>query len=93
MEAAMATLTIEIPDELSQQLSLIRDQIPELLALSLHQPAIPAALYRNLVAFLAQGLTAAEMMAFRPTAEMQARLSQLLDRHAAGTLTPAERSE
>jgi hypothetical protein len=89
----MATLTIEIPDELSIRLSPIRDRIPELLALSLQQPAIPAAIYRNLVAFLAQGPTAAEMVAFRPTPEMQARLSYLLARQTDGILTLAERSE
>ncbi len=31
----MATITIDIPDELSDQLAQVRDRIPELLALSL----------------------------------------------------------
>ncbi len=89
----MATITIDIPDELSAQLDSIRDRLPELLALSLQQPAVPASMYRMLVDFLASAPTADALLAFRPTPAMQARLLTLLDRSRAGTLTAAEQRE
>ena len=89
----MATLTIDIPDELSAQLNQVRDRIPELLALSLQQPAVPASIYRTILTFLAQRPTADEIAAFRPTPEMQSRLSVLLARNQTGTLTDAEQAE
>jgi hypothetical protein len=89
----MATITIDIPDELSLQLDQVRDRIPELLALSLQQPAIPASIYRTIVDFLASRPTAAEIAAFHPTTEMQERLATLLARSHADSLTPAEQAE
>jgi hypothetical protein len=89
----MATITIDIPDELSAQLDPIRDRLPELLALSLQQPAIPASIYRRLVDFLASAPTPDEIAAFRPSAVMQERLRTLLERSHAGALTPAEQAE
>lgn len=89
----MATITIDIPDELSAQLTQIRDRLPELLALSLQQPAVPAHIYREILDFLASQPTPDEILAFGPTPEMQARLSTLLDRSRAGQLTPAEQAE
>ncbi len=75
----MATITIDIPDELSAQLAQVRDRIPELLALSLQQPAVPAHIYREILDFLASQPTPEEIVAFRPTPEMQARLTTELD--------------
>ena len=89
----MATITIDIPDELSGQLAQMRDRIPELLALSLQQPAVPAHIYREILDFLASQPTAEEIVAFRPTPEMQTRLTTLLDRARAGLLTSAEQAE
>ena len=88
----MATITIDIPDG-SAQLAQVRDRIPELLALSLQQPAVPAHIYREILDFLASQPTPDEIVAFRPTPEMQARLMTLLDRSRAGRLTPAEQAE
>ena len=89
----MPTITIDIPDELSAQLVQVRDRLPELLALSLQQPAVPAHIYREILDFLASQPTPDEILAFRPTPEMQARLRTLLDRSHAGQLTPAEQAE
>lgn len=89
----MATITIDIPDELSAQLTQVRDRLPELLALSLQQPAVPAHIYRAILDFLASQPTPDEIVAFRPTPEMQARLTTLLSRSRAGQLTPAEQTE
>lgn len=89
----MATITIDIPDELSAQLAQVRDRIPELLALSLQQPAVPAHIYREILDFLASQPTPEDIVAFRPTPEMQARLTTLLERSRAGQLSSAEQTE
>jgi hypothetical protein len=44
---------MEIPDELLERMAQFRVQLPELLALSLHQAALPAATARAIVEFLA----------------------------------------
>lgn len=59
----MATITLDISDELADQLAGMRDRLPELLALSLHQPALPAALYRHVLDFLASNPTPEQITA------------------------------
>src|SRR5919202_6048081 len=39
-DCPMRTITLEMPDELADQLAAIQDRVPELLALSLRQPAL-----------------------------------------------------
>jgi hypothetical protein len=65
----------------------------EILALSLQQPPLPAQIYHYILNFLTSEPTPAEILAFRPTPEMQERLKTLLMRSQAGELTPTERSE
>lgn len=89
----MATITIEVPEELSEQLSQVGDRLPELLALSLQQPALPAHIYRYILDFLASNPTPEEIAAFTPTPQMQERLRLLLNRSKAGELTGAEQRE
>ncbi|GFE71894.1 hypothetical protein [Chroococcus sp. FPU101] len=89
----MAKITIEVPDELSSQLAQVGDRLPELLALSLQQPAIPAQIYRYILDFLASEPTKEEILAFRPTPEMIERLKILIARSKAGDLTPSEQRE
>ena len=89
----MLQITIEIPEELSEQLAQIGDRLPELLVLSLQQPALPAHIYRYILNFLASKPTPEQIAAFRPTPEMQERLRTLLARSKAGALTPAEQQE
>lgn len=89
----MATITIDIPDELSMQLDQVRERLPELLALSLQQPAVPADIYRSLIDFLARQPTPAEVLAFRPTSAMQERLATLLERSQLQQLTSTEQAE
>lgn len=89
----MATITIDIPDELSDELDHIRDRLPELLRLSLQQPALPASVYRAILEFLASRPTPAQIAAFGPTPDMQARLAVLLERSANGALSLAEDAE
>ncbi len=87
------TITIEVPEELSLALAQVGDRLPELLALSLQQPALPAHIYRYILNFLASKPTPEQIAAFGPTPEMQERLRTLLGRSKAGELTPAEQIE
>lgn len=89
----MAKITLEIPDELSEQLAQLGDRLPELLVLSLQQPALPAHIYRYILNFLASQPTREQIIAFRPTPQMQERQQTLLTRSKAGTLTPIEEKE
>ena len=89
----MTKITIEVPDELSDKIVSLGDRFPEILALSLQQPAIPAHIYRYIINFIARQPTPEEINNFRPTEEMQLRLKTLLNRSKTGELTDAEREE
>lgn len=89
----MSSITIQVPEDLSERLSQLGDRLPEWLELSLRQPALPAQVYRYIVDFLASDPTAEQLSKFGATPEMAARLRTLLEREAAGELTPAERAE
>ncbi len=89
----MPKITIEVPEELSNQLAQVGENLPELLRLSLQQPVLPAHIYRYILNFIASKPTPQEIAAFRPTPEMQQRLRSLLLRSKAGELTPTEERE
>ncbi|MCT7982880.1 hypothetical protein NG796_06200 [Laspinema sp. A4] len=89
----MSIITIEVPDELSGQLTQMGDRLPELLAQFLQQPTIPVHIYRYILNFLASTPTPEEIADFKPTPEMQDRLQTLLSRSKMGQLTPAEHQE
>ena len=89
----MAKITLEVPDELSEQLLQIGDRLPEVLALSLQQPRLPATIYHYVLNFLASKPTPEQIVAFRPTEQMQERLNTLLTRSKTGELTSTEKQE
>jgi hypothetical protein len=89
----MPKITFEVSEELSQQLAQVGKRLPELLALSLQQPPLPAHIYRYILNFIASNPTPEEIAAFRPTPEMQDRLRLLLERTKANELTEQERIE
>ncbi|AFY32708.1 hypothetical protein [Calothrix sp. PCC 7507] len=89
----MPRITLEISEELSQQLAQVGDRLPELLALSLQQPAVPAQIYRYILDFIASNPTAEQIADFKPTPEMHERLRTLVARSKAGELTPTELKE
>lgn len=89
----MAKITLEVPDELSEQLLQIGDRLPEVLALSLQQPLLPATIYHYVLNFLASKPTPEQIVAFRPTEQMQERLNTLLTRSKTGELTSTEKQE
>lgn len=86
-------ITLEVPDDLADQLATARDRLPELLALSLRQPALPAAAYRHILDFLASDPSPEQIAAFRPVPEAQERLRLLLTRRHEGQLTELEARE
>ncbi|KOR34970.1 hypothetical protein H6G72_13000 [Planktothricoides sp. FACHB-1370] len=89
----MPQITIEIPEKLAAKITQMGDRLPELLTLSLDQPALPAHIYRYILDFLASNPTPEQIAAFSPTPEMQERLRLLLNRSHAGELTDAEQRE
>lgn len=89
----MSIITIEVPDELSDLVAEAGDGLPELLAQSLRQPALPAHVYRYVLDFLAGNPSADEIASFTPTPEMIERQRTLVDREARNTITPAEKAE
>lgn len=89
----MSTITIEVPDELSDLVAQAGDRLPELLAQSLRQPALPAHVYRYILDFLAGNPSAEQIAVFGPTPEMTERLRTLVAREAANDIMPAEKAE
>jgi hypothetical protein len=90
----MPKITLEVSEELSQQLVQIgNERLPELLALILQQPAVPAQIYQYILNFLASNPTPEQIAEFKPTPEMQERLHTLLTRNQAGDITPRELKE
>ena len=89
----MAMLTIEIPDDLMEQLSPVQEQLPDLLRRCLHPLALPAQVYRYVLDFLTSQPTPEQIAAFRPTADMQARLKFLIEKEQAIALSQQEQQE
>jgi hypothetical protein len=74
----VATITLEIPDELVERAEQRRERLPALLALSLEQPPLPAAVYRSLLQLIAGTPAPMAVAAFSPTPAMQARVRELV---------------
>ena len=90
----MPKITLEISEELSQQIAQIGiETLPELLALSLQQPPISTQIYQYILNFLASNPTPQQIAEFKPTPEMQDRLRTLLIQSKTGKLTPRELQE
>ena len=89
----MPKITLEVSEELSQQLAQVGDRLPELLTLSLQQPAVPGHIYRYILDFLSSNPTPQQIVEFSPTPEMQERLRTLITRCKTDELTPNEIKE
>jgi len=76
----MATVTIDVPDKLSELVEQAGDRLPELLAQSLKEPTLPAHVYPYVLDFLVAHPTPDQVAAFGPTSEMADRLRTLLGR-------------
>lgn len=89
----MTTITIEVPDELSEQLNQHRHRLTEMLAGSLRQPPLSAEVYRYILNFIASEPTPEEIAAFEPTPEMTERRRTLVAREKTNEITPSEKAE
>ncbi|MDZ7961002.1 MAG: hypothetical protein RMY34_24495 [Aulosira sp. DedQUE10] len=89
----MVKITLEVSEELSHKLAQLGDRLPELLALSLEQPPLPTRVYQYILDFLVSKPTPEQILAFRPTAEMQERMQTLLRLSKVGELNPTEQKE
>jgi len=89
----MATLTLEIPDDLLARLTPIQDQLPYLLQQCLEPSQLTSQIYRYIFDFLISQPTPEQIANFRPTPAMQNRLTYLLERNNNQTLTPQEQQE
>ncbi|AIE76087.1 hypothetical protein [Synechocystis sp. PCC 6714] len=92
----MAQITLDLPDELLEQIvqagenpsEWLRHRLPDILK---PVPPLPAHLYRHILNFIASNPTPQQISDFRPTPEMQERLRNLLNREE--NLTPSEQAE
>ena len=90
-------ITIQVPDALGQQLQQLHDRLPEALERGLREIASEATATPNdeqsIIAILTSQPTPEQILAIRPSPELQARASELQSRSNAGTLTTQERAE
>lgn len=90
----MTTVTLELTDELTEDLASAKSRLPEIIALGLSKLSpLPTQVYAYILSFLANGPTPEQLIAFRPLPEMQARLEELLDKSRADTLSDLEQRE
>ncbi|PZO48134.1 MAG: hypothetical protein DCF15_18220 [Phormidesmis priestleyi] len=89
----MAKLTIEIPDDLLEQISLVKEQLPELLRRCIHPLALPAQVYRYVLDFVTSQPTPEQIEAFHPTADMRSRLKYLIEKEKNDGLSSEEQQE
>lgn len=90
-------ITLEVPDYLGEKLQLLGDRLPEALDRALRDIApaetIPYQDDRQIVELLASQPSPETILAIRPTPALQARMSELLDRHKSGILSAKEEVE
>lgn len=89
----MATITFDVTDDVAAQLNAVGDRLPELVTLSLRQPAVPASIYRFIVDFFASNPSPQDVATFGPTTEMQERLQTLVNRSRTADITATEQAE
>ena len=96
----MATITLELPDELAARLRLepthwpgfVREAVESKLA-QLSSIAAAPLLAQELVDFLATQPEMSQIAAFKISADAQDRLEELLDKNRESTLTAPEQAE
>jgi hypothetical protein len=87
-------MTIEIPDSLGRQLEPERDHLVEIIQLGLcRRWSGVNSLWRELVAFLAQGPKPTEIVSFHASEASSERLRNLLEKNKEGALTAEQEAE
>jgi hypothetical protein len=90
----MAQITIEVPEALAQQLAVVKDQLPDILAREFRSsPPLSNEVYRYILKFLATTPSEEAILNFRLTSAMQERAAELLERNRADQLTSTEATE
>jgi hypothetical protein len=83
-------ITLDVPDSLEQRLEPYRDRLPELLERGLRdmeiEPTAEVEDVSQIITLLASQPTAEQILAIKPSAKFQARVSELLSQNKAGTL-------
>ncbi|WP_437729774.1 hypothetical protein [Sorangium sp. So ce1335] len=93
----MAAITLDLPDELADRLRSHADRLPKILELALRE--LDAASVTSfsgasdILEFLASLPTPEEVLALRPSPQLQARTSELLEKNRSVGLSPAEDEE
>ena len=87
-------VTIEIPNELAEQLGPEREHLAEIIRRGLRHPS-PGGLsiVEEVFDFLSGRPSPEEIIAFRPSEKSVGRLRELLDRNREGSLTAEEEAE
>ncbi len=90
----MMDITIQVSEVLGERLLSMPSRIPEVLARGLQELSpLPNRVYQHVLGFLSQSPSAAEIVRFEPTSEMQQRTSDLLIRQREQGLSRAESEE
>lgn len=103
----MATITLQIPDELAQRLEPLQNRLPELLWQLLELTKQPATIesaiatntgelptvYQEVLEFLIQSPTPQQIVGFKVSQAAQTRLQFLLAKNREATLNPMEIAE
>lgn len=90
----MTQITIEVPERLNGRLDEVKERLSEELARWPNRsPPALTEVYRYTLEFLASNPSPEAILKFRPTPQMQARISKLLAKNSEGALTPAESTE
>jgi hypothetical protein len=90
-------ITLTVSEELATQLHPLRDQLPRILEFGLREWQAAAQIgfkgASEVLETLAALPTPEEILALRPSADLQARISALLEKNSDAGLTPHEEQE
>jgi hypothetical protein len=90
-------ITVQVPDMLGQQLRRFRERLPEILERGLREMlAEKPGVFQDenaIIELLTSQPTPEQVLAIRPSSELQARVSELLGRSKDGELSRQEETE
>lgn len=93
----MSAITLDLPDDVAEQLRSVVDRLPRIIELGLRQLDEPAPVgFRSMadvLEFLAGLPSPEETLALRPTPAFSARVRELLEKSRTGVLSSAEEDE
>jgi hypothetical protein len=90
----MTELTIQIPDDLAMRLQPVQDRLIEIIEFGLQKVThAQYGLHNEVTEFLASSPSPRAIINFRPSAEAQTRVTELLNKNQDGTLSPDEQAE